>query len=66
MNAIYWLLNDLRLHDNHTFGKACEEADEGIPVYIFNSQEKKGFFQNGISPGKYAGIACTIAKEHLD
>ena len=41
MNAIYWLRNDLRLHDNHTFWKACEEADEVIPVYIFNSQEKK-------------------------
>ena len=41
MNAIYWLRNDLRLHDNHTFWKACDEAEEVLPVYIFNPQHNK-------------------------
>lgn len=33
---VYWFRNDLRLHDNEAFYKATREADEVIPVYIFD------------------------------
>ena len=36
---IYWFRNDLRLHDNEAFFKACQEGDEVLPVYVFDSQQ---------------------------
>ncbi len=37
MNRIlYWFRNDLRLHDNEGFLKATQQADEVIPVFIFD------------------------------
>lgn len=37
MNRIlYWFRNDLRLHDNEGFLRATQQADEVIPVFIFD------------------------------
>ncbi len=37
--AIVWFRNDLRLHDNEALTKACEWADQVIPVYIFDPRQ---------------------------
>lgn len=34
--AIYWLRNDLRLHDNETLTRAIEENEQVLPVFIFD------------------------------
>ena len=34
---IYWFRNDLRLHDNEGFFKATQDAEEVIPVYVFDT-----------------------------
>ena len=33
---LYWFRNDLRLHDNPAFGKACHDALQVLPVYVFD------------------------------
>lgn len=33
---LYWFRNDLRLHDNEAFSRAVRQADEVLPVFIFN------------------------------
>ena len=32
---VYWFRNDLRLHDNDAFSRALTEADEVLPVFVF-------------------------------
>ncbi|TAE39861.1 MAG: DASH family cryptochrome [Runella slithyformis] len=48
---IYWFRNDLRLHDNEGFLKATQDADEVIPIYIFDPRQFKnnelGFAKTG-------------------
>jgi len=34
--ALVWFKTDLRLHDNETLVRAIEQAQEVVPVYIFN------------------------------
>lgn len=37
MNRIlYWFRNDLRLHDNEGFVRATEQADQVLPVFVFD------------------------------
>ena len=37
MNRIlYWFRNDLRLHDNEGFVRALENADQVLPVFVFD------------------------------
>ncbi|GAB3741066.1 DASH family cryptochrome [Spirosoma lituiforme] len=37
MNRIlYWFRNDLRLHDNEGFVRALEDADQVLPVFVFD------------------------------
>ncbi len=36
---IYWFRNDLRLHDNEGFLKAIQDADEVIPMYVFDTRQ---------------------------
>lgn len=33
---LYWFRNDLRLHDNEGFAAACTQAQQVLPVYVFN------------------------------
>ncbi|MBC7569598.1 MAG: DASH family cryptochrome [Spirosoma sp.] len=33
---LYWFRNDLRLHDNEGFFRACVDADEVLPVFVFD------------------------------
>lgn len=36
---IYWFRNDLRLHDNEGFLKAIQDADEVIPMFVFDTRQ---------------------------
>lgn len=38
--SIYWFRNDLRLHDNPQFLKACQQSDSLIPIYILPQDEE--------------------------
>ncbi len=40
--AIVWFRNDLRLHDNEALQDAIRNADEVIPVYIFDERVFRG------------------------
>jgi deoxyribodipyrimidine photo-lyase len=33
---LYWFRNDLRLHDNEGLARAVADADEVVPVFVFN------------------------------
>ena len=33
---LYWFRNDLRLHDNEGFARACADADAVLPVFVFD------------------------------
>ena len=33
---LYWFRNDLRLHDNEGFSRAVQQADEVLPVFVFD------------------------------
>ncbi|WP_077924313.1 DASH family cryptochrome [Spirosoma sp. 209] len=33
---VYWFRNDLRLHDNDGFSRALADADEVLPVFVFD------------------------------
>ena len=33
---VYWFRSDLRLHDNEGFAQACTDADEVLPVFVFD------------------------------
>lgn len=33
---VYWFRNDLRLHDNEGFAQAVADADEVLPVFVFD------------------------------
>ncbi|MBK7335886.1 MAG: DASH family cryptochrome [Saprospirales bacterium] len=43
--AIVWFRQDLRLHDNEAFTEALKNAEELIPVYVFDERVFKGATQ---------------------
>ncbi|CCH51396.1 cryptochrome, DASH family [Fibrisoma limi BUZ 3] len=50
---LYWFRNDLRLHDNEGFARAVADADEVLPVFVFNPRlfaevHNLGFKKTGI------------------
>lgn len=50
---LYWFRNDLRLHDNEAFSRAIRDADEVIPVFVFDPR----WFVNLPTPGiKKTGV----------
>lgn len=55
---IYWFRNDLRLHDNEGFFKATQDAEEVIPVYVFDTRQfqqldRLGFPKTGTFRAKF-------------
>ncbi|MDX1940531.1 MAG: DASH family cryptochrome [Saprospiraceae bacterium] len=40
--AIIWFRQDLRLHDNEALSEALQNADEVIPIYVFDERIFKG------------------------
>lgn len=54
---IYWFRNDLRLHDNEGFLKATQDADEILPIYVFDTRQFKdtslGFPKTGLFRTKF-------------
>jgi deoxyribodipyrimidine photo-lyase len=56
--AVVWFRQDLRLHDNEALTEALREADEVIPVYVFDTrvfegETKFGFPKTGIHRAKF-------------
>lgn len=56
--AIVWFRQDLRLHDNEALTEALKEADEVIPVYVFDTrvfegETKFGFPKTGVHRAKF-------------
>jgi deoxyribodipyrimidine photo-lyase len=47
--AIVWFRNDLRLHDNEALTEAIRNADEVIPVYVFDERVFLGKTKFGFS-----------------
>ncbi len=45
---IYWFRNDLRLHDNDAFSQAVADADQVLPVFIFEPRWFTELPQTGI------------------
>lgn len=50
---LYWFRNDLRLHDNEGFTRAVQQADEVLPVFVFDPEQFRelphlGFRKTGI------------------
>lgn len=50
---LYWFRNDLRLHDNEGFARAVADADEVLPVFVFEPRwyeelPELGFRKTGI------------------
>lgn len=37
--AIVWFQKDLRIHDNEALNEASSNAQEVIPVYVFDERE---------------------------
>jgi deoxyribodipyrimidine photo-lyase len=56
--AIVWFRNDLRLFDNEALTKALSNADEIVPVYVFDDRvfkgkTKYGFKKTGVYRAKF-------------
>lgn len=45
---IYWFRNDLRLHDNDAFSQAVADADEVLPVFVFEPRWFQELSQIGV------------------
>ncbi|MCY7360014.1 MAG: DASH family cryptochrome, partial [Rudanella sp.] len=50
---LYWFRNDLRLHDNEGFSRAIQQADEVLPVFVFDPRQftelsSLGFRKTGV------------------
>ncbi|WP_460503369.1 deoxyribodipyrimidine photo-lyase, partial [Hymenobacter agri] len=51
MTVLYWLRNDLRLHDNEALTAAAAAATTLLPVYCFDPVQ--------LGPDAYLGLART-------
>ncbi|MCU0341258.1 MAG: DASH family cryptochrome [Spirosomaceae bacterium] len=66
---IYWFRNDLRLHDNEGFLKATQDADEVLPVYIFDTRQFRdlslGFPKTGLFRTQFLLEAVQNLRDNL-
>jgi len=66
---IYWFRNDLRLHDNEGFLKATQDADEVIPVYVFDPRQFQmhdlGFAKTGTRRAQFLLESVQNLRENL-
>ena len=66
---IYWFRNDLRLHDNEGFLKATQNAEEVIPIFIFDPRQFKptslGFPKTGLLRAKFLFECVQNLKDNL-
>ncbi|RED94098.1 DASH family cryptochrome [Marinoscillum furvescens] len=67
--AIVWFRNDLRLHDQVTLKQAMEQAEEVIPVYIFDPERwrhmEPGFVKTGAFQTQFLLEAVADLKNNL-
>lgn len=70
IKSIVWFRNDLRIHDNESLFKACKNADEVLPVYIFDDyyfgKTPFGFDKTGIFRKKILLESVQNLKQSLD
>lgn len=66
---VYWFRNDLRLHDNEAFLRATREADEVIPVYVFDPRvfdnNELGIKKTGIRKANFIIEAVENLRENI-
>ncbi len=66
---IYWFRNDLRLHDNEGFLKATQNADEVIPVFVFDPRQfaptRHGFAKTGTARTQFLFESVQNLKDNL-
>ncbi|MBB3212099.1 deoxyribodipyrimidine photo-lyase [Herbaspirillum sp. Sphag1AN] len=64
---LYWFRNDLRLHDNPTFGRACEQASQLVPVYCRppETTTEWGFARRGVHRQTFTASALQGLQQQL-
>ncbi|MBX2897510.1 MAG: DASH family cryptochrome [Cyclobacteriaceae bacterium] len=66
---LVWFKNDLRLHDNETWYRACQQADWVIPLYVFDPRQfahhKLGFPRSGSFRTQFLIESVTALQEKL-
>lgn len=66
---LVWFKNDLRLHDNETWHRACQQGDQVIPLYIFDPRQfvphKLGFPRTGSFRAQFLIESVTALREKL-
>ncbi|HCZ35229.1 MAG TPA: DASH family cryptochrome [Cytophagales bacterium] len=66
---LVWFKNDLRLHDNEMWYRACEQADLVIPLYVFDPRQfvphKLGFPRSGSFRTQFLIESVTGLREKL-
>ncbi len=67
---LYWFRNDLRLHDNEGFAKAVTDADEVLPVFVFEPRwfvelPNLGFRKTGIYRANFLIEAVADLRQSL-
>ena len=69
MRILVWFRNNLRVRDNRALSKAVAEADEVIPLYVFDSHyEQKlpgGFPKTGLYRRKFLAESLISLREEL-
>ena len=67
--GIYWLRNDLRLHDNEVLHQALEECETILPVFCFEPMQYRmldiGFRKTGIQRFRFLGECLLDFKKNL-
>jgi deoxyribodipyrimidine photo-lyase len=67
--VLVWFKNDLRLRDNETWYRACQQADQVIPLYIFDPRQftphKFGFPRTGSFRAQFLIESVLALREKL-
>ena len=63
--AIVWFRNDLRLHDNEALTEALRNAEEIMPVYIFDERVFGGETQFGFPKTGRFRCQFEIGRAHV-
>ncbi len=66
--VIYWLRNDLRLHDNPALAQACRGADQLLPVFIHPPEDETspwGFARVGVHRRAFVAQALADLRAQL-
>lgn len=66
---IFWFRNDLRLSDNEAFWSAVSDADEILPVYVFDPRSFRvrspGFRKTGVNRARFVVNSVSSLREQI-